>query len=355
MKGHAGPSGYDRLSDFLGPRIIHPVGEWRLRHRVVYKLLRPLERRAGLEWYHGRAIYGEITAACRWLGRDRQVFHFLYGENSYRYLGWLKGRVRNNRLIATFHTPPARFREVVRETRHLPRLDAAVAVSRSQLPFLEEQLGPGRVFYVPHGIDVDYYRPAQGRQRRPDPWTCLFVGTHLRDFDTLARAFRFLQESGNDIRLVAVTSPVMRSHFKGIRQFELLSGVSDERLRGLYQDADLLVLPMLSCTANNSLLEAMACGLPIVCTGLEGAREYANEACAVFTPMGDAEALAASILQLRAQPDSLEAMATAARLRALELDWRQVAARMLEVYDVVAGFRGDRVHGSQVLQGRAGV
>ena len=50
--------------------------------------------------------------------------------------------------------------------------------------------------------------------------------------------------------------------------------VSDEKLRDFYQKSYLLLMPMESCSANNSLVEALACGLPVVTTAIGGIEDY---------------------------------------------------------------------------------
>ena len=46
------------------------------------------------------------------------------------------------------------------------------------------------------------------------------------------------------------------------------AGLSDEQLLALYQSADIGVMPVIDCTANNGLLEMMATGLPVVMTDI---------------------------------------------------------------------------------------
>ncbi|MBK8161644.1 MAG: glycosyltransferase family 4 protein [Gammaproteobacteria bacterium] len=337
--GHALASGYDRLQEYLDCRLIRPPARWNLAQRAAARVLRPVTRRSGSRWYHRPSLIGEIGAAREWLRGSGKVFHFLYGENSYRYLGLMKALAARNRIVCTYHTPPAKFSQVVTDRRHIERLDAAIVVSTMQLEFFAGILGRERVFFVPHGIDVDYFTPAARGAVTPRPFSCLFVGSHLRDIPTLAQAARLLAVEP-DVRLVAVTRPANHAALAALDKVEVRSGLDDAQLLRAYQDADLLVLPLLDATANNSLLEAMACGLPIISTDLPGVRDYVNDGCAVLTPMADATALADAIVALKRDGARRARMAQASRNRAIDLSWENVARQTLEVYRA-AGLQTD--------------
>jgi glycosyltransferase involved in cell wall biosynthesis len=110
------------------------------------------------------------------------------------------------------------------------------------------------------------------------------------------------------------------------------SDVSSDELLASYRAAHLLVHPALDAVANNALGEAMGCGLPIVATRVGAVPEYLDAACGALTPPGDAEAMAGAILELAGDPRRRARMGAAARRRALELDWRRIAERTLDVY-----------------------
>jgi glycosyltransferase involved in cell wall biosynthesis len=133
--------------------------------------------------------------------------------------------------------------------------------------------------------------------------------------------------------VTVVTAFRFQDFFRGAGNVDFFSGVSDSELLRLYRDADLLLLPLLDSTANNSLLEGMACGLPIVSTDLPGIRDYVDEASAILCPRSDAGGLADGVLCIRKDPDMAVKMGAASRVRSLEFDWRRIARQMNTVYE----------------------
>jgi glycosyltransferase involved in cell wall biosynthesis len=334
LGGHAGASGYDRLQEYLDCRLIRPPARWSLAQRAAAKALRPVTRRSGSRWYHRSSLIGEIAAAREWLRGTGRIFHFLYGENSYRYLGRMKSLATRNGIVCTYHTPPEKFAQVVKDRRHIERLDAVIVVSTMQTEFFAGIVGRERVFFVPHGIDVNYFTPGAAKNPASKRFTCLFVGSHLRDVATLARTARLL-EPEPDVRFVVVTRPANHAAFAGLGNVDIKTGINDEQLLAVYRDSDILALPLLDATANNSLLEAMACGLPIVSTDLQGVRDYVTRECALLVPPAGAQSLADAIMWLKRDEAAQTRMAQASRTRALELSWENIAQQTVEVYRAV--------------------
>ena len=121
-------------------------------------------------------------------------------------------------------------------------------------------------------------------------------------------------------------------YFSGCHNVEFLCGIESKDLLGLYRRSDMFVMPLLECTANNGLLEAMACGLPIVSTNLQGVRDYVNEDCALLAPKADVNALVDIIEGLAGNPVRRKVMSDASRKKSLDFRWELVAKEMNRLY-----------------------
>ncbi len=327
---HASASGYDRLAEYLGSQAGASIARHRFPQRGTWRLARPFVRRAGLAWYGADAFLTEMWAAgaAAWSGA---IVHFLYGENSYRYAAVVP-RGRGRRLVATLHLPPSAFAEYVQSPRHLEQLDALVLVAKSQLEILDGWKSTPAVSIIPHGVDVERFRPNDAAMRNE---TCLFVGRWLRDFTCLRAVTQIVHRAAPQIRFTLVLPPDLVPDWSGRPGVDVWSGVDDTVLLRAYQESALLVMPLRDSTANNAVLEAMACGLPVVASDVGGMRDYVDRDCARLVPAGKPETMAEAVLELLQNPASRSAMARAARARAEAFAWPRVAKQILSMYETL--------------------
>jgi alpha-1,3-rhamnosyl/mannosyltransferase len=111
-----------------------------------------------------------------------------------------------------------------------------------------------------------------------------------------------------------------------------LGQVSDDELAALYRGARCLVYPSLYEGFGIPVLEAMACGTPVV-TSAGGATEEVAGGAAVLVDPRDPAAIAAGIEEAAARRDELRARGLA---RAAEFTWERVAAATRAVYERAA-------------------
>lgn len=332
MQGHAGPSGYDRIIDYMDAKIIAPQQNLSIPSRIFARLMRSVIAKAGMQWYHREEFLCEMRAAGYWLKSNGGLFHFIYGENSYKYLSVIKKWFPKNKIVCTFHTPAERFESLMIKKEHLHAIDAVVVVSNSQKPYFSNLLNSDNVFFIPHGVDTEVFKPKPERPGSNGRFNCIFVGKHLRDISSMQKTVAVAEKRNPDIHFHLVTDKTSISLFEGFGNVSAHYKISDEKLISLYRKSDALTLPLLESTANNSILEAIACGLPVITTDLIGTRDYLNDDCAIFIPQGDSEAYVSHIEDLMRDPEKCNQMAKASRKKAEELSWTAVAEAFEKLY-----------------------
>ncbi len=101
--------------------------------------------------------------------------------------------------------------------------------------------------------------------------------------------------------------------------------------------ADVLVLPSLTEQFGICLLEAFACGVPVIAARTGGIPEVARDGIdALLVPPGDPAALAAAICELRNRPDHRVALAAAAAARVADFTHEAAARCLADLYRTLA-------------------
>ena len=163
--------------------------------------------------------------------------------------------------VASFHLPTYRVAErFERFQKHLlAGIDAAIVVSRCQLADFRRWLGHDKVVYVPHGIDTKRFCPGDDNPPRREI-RLVMVGTHMRDWEASHRILDECRARRLPVQIDVVLKPELWRVFTGCSNVRLHSGISEDELIRLYREADALLVPVVDSTANNTVLEALACG-----------------------------------------------------------------------------------------------
>lgn len=334
--GHHSPhSGYSRLAEYgaehFGGQVIRlgtPLSRHLIRERILWRLAK------GTPGYDRASMAGELQVAWRVLTGRRYIYHFLYGETTYHYAGQLNN-VNQNRLVATFHLPPAGIREAVQIDWHLKRLSAIICLGRNQQDFFAKILEPEKIFFVPLGVDTDYFTPPSSSDTR-DNDLCLFVGENYRDFPTLRGVIELVAYHRPQTKFVGVMPRRSFGLIGSHPNLTLWSNIPESEFRDLYRSAALMVMPLHDAVANNAILECMACGLPLIVTDVGATRDYVSPESVVLIRPNDSRGMAEAVLNLLAAPSERQRMSEQARKQALRFSWPQVVEQLDTVYASVA-------------------
>jgi starch synthase len=193
-----------------------------------------------------------------------------------------------------------------------------------------------RIASIPNPIDTDEWRPEDrgaARDALGIPRDAQVVGWHGRvsinkkGLDVLVDALASLREraTSEDTRLLLVGSghddARLRTALGALDGgVHWVNRLVDDRaeLRGLLAAADVYAFPSRHEGFAVAVVEAMACGLPVVAADASGVREaLGTDASESIVPVGDAAALARSLALLLEAPDQAAAVGRAARERAV--------------------------------------
>lgn len=188
---------------------------------------------------------------------------------------------------------------------------------------------PARVFVLPYGVDTNRFRPPE-RPRDPDgKFRVLFVGalTQRKGIKYLLEAAKRADIPGLELVCVGklVGDPAAFAPYVDV--FRHVRHVPFHEVHRLFQTADVFAYPSLHEGSAFASYEALASGLPVVCTPNTGSVVRDGEEGFVV-PVRDVEALVDRLRRLARDPDLRARMATAARARAEDFTWAHYGARL---------------------------
>jgi len=259
--------------------------------------------------------------------------------------------------VGTIHgyrdtSPLYRFGRPVLD-RLMRRLDRRTAVSSDALRWASQYF-PGDYRIISDGVDVQRFsdrslQPLDGL--RDGTLNVLFVGRlePRKGLGYLLEALKLVGARVRNVRLIVAGaySPSDRGRWESAAQRSgnvvFLGPVSAELLPRLYRSAHLFCAPSTGFEALGIvLLEAMASGLPIVTTDIEGYRTVVTHGAEGFlVPPRDPRALAEAIGSLLVDPARRRSMAVVGAATVQRYDWSLLARRYLDVYaEAVDHFAG---------------
>lgn len=231
------------------------------------------------------------------------------------------------------------------EKRAVALCDHRFVVSQFWRDALEKEYGLDSVV-VYNGLDPDDFSDMP--PRRSSAPTVLFVGglEPRKGLEHLILAMELVARSHPDARL----NIIAKGGFRGVDDpewFETLSeragvadmtslmgSVSQEELMQLYSDCDLLALPSRNEGWGLSLMEAMACGKPVVATAVGGIPELVTDDVeGLLVPPGDVRGLADAVSRLLGDPGLRERMGRAGRERVKAFTWNASARKTMREYE----------------------
>jgi len=215
--------------------------------------------------------------------------------------------------------PSSGFVNIVKDAWHraaLGRAAGLVAISEWVKDSLLQHYGvpPGKVRVFRFAVDVGQWQPSARVYAARRPLRLLFVGGDFarKGGDVLLSAFR--QGLSETCELDIVTRDPVIATEHSVRIHADLSP-NDPRLRQLFVQADLFVLPTQGDAAPVAVLEAMASGLPVIGTNIGAMSELVQEGVTGFlVPVGDPNAIVDRVAYLARRPEQLAEMGRAARL-----------------------------------------
>lgn len=193
---------------------------------------------------------------------------------------------------------------------------------------------------VPNIVDLSRFKPRDaGRARGAH----LLVARNLEpiyDNETAIHALALVRKAHPGARLtIAGTGPELAALRQTVERLGLADAVhfagrlDRDAMAALYRDADVVLNPSTVDNMPNSVLEALASGVPVVSTHVGGVPYIVQDGTsALLVPARDAQAMAHAVLRLLDNPRMAESLVRAGLIEAQRYTWDRVAGQLAAVY-----------------------
>jgi glycosyltransferase involved in cell wall biosynthesis len=193
---------------------------------------------------------------------------------------------------------------------------------------------------VPCGIDTDVYSPGPSR---PVPGTILYVGRikRYKGIQYALRAVDILRKRGVECRMTVLGSGDYLGKLRrasedlGLDDLVSFEGFvpEEDKLRWL-RESWVAVFPSEKEGWGLTVIEANACGTPVVASDSEGLRDSVrNGKTGLLVPHGDPGELADALQRILQSPELRSSLSDNALRWAKSFDWESTASRMIEIME----------------------
>lgn len=284
-------------------------------------------------------------------------------DNQSLCYGLLSLQKRGENIIATVHHPITRDREIALQAattkghrwlikrwysflemqeKVVQQLDHIITVSKtSQQDIAEAFNRPAqKITVIANGIDAEIFQPMPHIKRKP--WQIITTASSdqpLKGLSVLLNALASLRADFPQLNLLVIgklkPDGVTEKELHALQLsdcVEFKTGISTEELVAAYAESKMAIVPSLYEGFGLPAGEALACGIPLVCSDGGALPEVVGDA-ALLVKAGDLNELAQAIRHLLTSEDACEALSLAGRLHSLQhLSWQVVGEHLSEYY-----------------------
>lgn len=199
--------------------------------------------------------------------------------------------------------------------------------------FLNKGFPQEKIIQVPLGVDIEAFKPIT---KKDSTFRIISTGITMRKgIHYLLQAIDELKIRDLELWLIGNASDDVKPFLKRyLESFKYLGEISHKELYEYYSQGSIFVLFSLEDGFGMVLLEAMACGLPVICSTQTGAKDVVRDGVDGFiVATRDIEALKEKITYLYENPAICKAMGESAKERVSNnFTWNDYGERIINAY-----------------------
>lgn len=206
-------------------------------------------------------------------------------------------------------------------------------------------LDSSKIHVVGEGYDTAHFKPISNPSRIVPSKYILFVGSRCKNknLKRIIEAFSLFGKSGWS--LILAGKPLDMEYAECLREFAFQKGVAQsvlfldyvpyEQLPHLYSGAEMFLFPSLYEGFGLPIIEAMACGAPVITSNCSSMSEVAGGAAILVDPYS-VESILAAMKEIAENPECAVSLKRAGLERAEQFSWENSAKELLKVLRAVS-------------------
>jgi glycosyltransferase involved in cell wall biosynthesis len=206
--------------------------------------------------------------------------------------------------------------------------------------FLEKGVPEEKLIQIPYGVSLEHFRPVP---KEDDVFRVMHIGGNLqKGTHLLLQAMSELNLKNAELMIIGRIEEPVRPLFQRYKgTLKIFPGFPHTELYKHFSQGSVYVLPSIQEGMAMVQAEAMACGLPLICSTNTGGEDLIRDGIDGFVvPVRDVEALKEKILYLYEHENERREMGRNALQRVKEFTWDRYGERVVEAYRRTLKLRG---------------
>ena len=237
--------------------------------------------------------------------------------------------------------------------RYYRRCDAIVVPAESTAAILRAQRMNDDISLWSRGVDREQFNPERrnlewrrGHGIQDDEMVVAFLGRLVleKGLDVFSDAIDAARQKGASLKVLAIGDGPARDYFRERLPDAIFTGqLTGTELATALASSDVFLNPSITETFGNVTLEAMACGLPVVAAAASGATSLVQDKITGrLSRPGDIDAFADALVDYQRNPELRRKHGEAGLAFAKTMDWDEINAAVMQVYERVIERRRGR-------------
>ena len=204
--------------------------------------------------------------------------------------------------------------------------------------FINQGIDSKKILKVPYGVNLDFFKNLNLKKDEKFRVICVGLMSLRKGIPYLLKAWKKLNLPQEKTELLLVGNLQKDLQFF-LKDFDLpknvvfTGGVSSDVLLGFYSKSSLFVLPSIEEGLSMTIAEAMACGLPVICTTNTGGWELIkHEKDGFIIPIRDVDILVEKILLCYQNPGLSKEIGLQAKIKVQNFTWNNYGEKVFEEY-----------------------